>query len=87
MPANAIGWTATKDHGDGHPSVITVTLGAFEGHPQIYVNGNTSDEPRVPIWDERQLGDLIAGLIAAARQAGFDMETVELSGGIMDREI
>lgn len=82
MTAIAKGWTATKDHGDGLPSVIEISLSEFEGQTHIHIDKDDGNDPGPSVWDEAQLGELLAGLIAAARQADYDMDTVADFAGL-----
>ncbi len=81
MTAIATGWTATANHDDEFPSVLTVTIRDFEGANHIDVDRGDDCGPRIGIWHAQQLGELIAGLMAAAKQAGYDMDAVRSAVG------
>lgn len=80
--AIATGWSATKDHGDNCPSVITMKLTEYDGDNQITLRNETPGDEALHIWDEFHLAELIAGLLAAAEQADWDMATVYAYAGI-----
>ncbi len=78
MTAIVTGWMATAHHGDEFPSVLTIQVRDFEGANHIDVATGDGDpyDPGIGIWHETQLGELIAGLLAAAKQAGYSLDVV-----------
>lgn len=77
MAAIEPSWGAAHEREDGKKRELIITVGHYCGGPLINVDNRIGGGPGIAVWSETQLGELIAGLIAAARQIGFDIDQVE----------